>query len=103
MSITHDEQEVELLKLELEFLTNPEKKAEEEKEISILKDNLENFLGPSWYERIKEGLQPDEVKCILCGKTKSIHDMQKKFDGRDEGICKGCYRFEDENQSSNKN
>jgi len=42
----HNEQETELLRLEIEFLTNPEKEAEEEKEIFILKDNLKSFLDP---------------------------------------------------------
>jgi len=46
---------------------------------------------------MKEELQPGEAKCILCGRVKSIHDIQKKFDRRDEEICKECYRFEDEN------
>ena len=42
-------------------------------------------------ERLSQSLQVDHVKCISCGRERSVHEMQKVFYIKDKGICKMCF------------
>jgi hypothetical protein len=45
-------------------------------------------------ERTSQSLQVDRVKCILCGRERSEHEMQKVFYEKCKGICQMCFKFE---------
>jgi hypothetical protein len=43
-----------------------------------------------------QSLQDEKMECISCGKERFQHEMQKVFYKKHKGICKMCFRFDDQ-------
>jgi len=60
-------------------------------EIQKESDGIDEWLGHNL-----QNSENDYVKCISCGKEKLESEMQKIFYKQYKGICKMCFRFEEE-------
>ncbi len=60
-------------------------------EVQKESDNIDEIV-----EGTSEALEVDYVKCISCGRERSEYEMQKIFYKQHKGICKMCFRFDDQ-------